>query len=295
MNQEKLQDAIGLLEDDLIEEVDRLRQERDREKNFTDISSLTENKPSSISKLSRHRKFVRWGSLAASLCVLVGASYFWAMGGLKNTDDSAMDHFFISAEKEEAQNMEIYPGQEAPVVSDEANSAAGSKAPETAETTSKDTQEMKPTDSAVEPPSLLLLTAATEQTTGAGIPGTRGGYHWTFENEDGTTTATIADSPHPLLWEDFINRFQTTDPTVAMKFTNAPGTPESITVQCWNEKHWGDVNAESEMLISFATDLTLTKPTLTLKEGTYIYLVTVQWDRGSVDYAFCATYERSTP
>ena len=85
MTQEQLQDALGMIDDDLIESVDKLRQEReasshsspnydfipDSIRTLTDPSNTSNGTFQGFRKKLVRREIVKWGSLAASVCLLV--------------------------------------------------------------------------------------------------------------------------------------------------------------------------------------------------------------------------------
>ncbi len=73
MREEKIHDALNLLDDDLIGEVEYLRSR----------------------KRSNSRKWMSWGAMAACVCIVMGSLYAGLLGGLKSfdagTEGSAME------------------------------------------------------------------------------------------------------------------------------------------------------------------------------------------------------------
>lgn len=133
----------------------------------------------------------------------------------------------------------------------------------------------KPTSK--EPPVLIVL-----DSTGIGVEASKGTYTWTYDNGDGTRAGVCADSSHPLQWQTFLVPMTTCDDTVELEFAVQP---QEISIQCWNDGCWGDVNAEGETA-------TLDENILQLKEGGYIYEVVATWTgenlaaEGTVYYGF---------
>ena len=82
MTHEQLQDALGMIDDDLIESVDKLRQERES-------STMSDRIFHSFRKKIIQREIIKWGSLAASICLLVGVGFLWTVGGSKTAEEAA--------------------------------------------------------------------------------------------------------------------------------------------------------------------------------------------------------------
>lgn len=128
-----------------------------------------------------------------------------------------------------------------------------------------------------EPPVLNVL-----DSTSTGIEANEGTYTWSYDNGDGTQSGVCADSPHPLEWQKFLDPMTTSDDTVELSFDVQP---QEISVQCWSDAYWGDVNAKAE-------DVRLNGNTLELKDGGYIYEVVAKWTgenlaaEGTVYYGF---------
>ena len=274
MTQEQFQDVLGMIDDDLIESVDKLRQQRDA--HATDEDTLLQPKPISkntaASFLQNHRRFLRWGSLAACVCVLVGVSWIWAMSQRSGTSDSAINEntFYSNEEvKQEAVKQEgVIADEEFSLAPVESLNSAGTL-PETA------------SDRSI-PPALYVVTDKDS------IRASCGNYDWCYDTGNGTKESVTACGAHPLDLEDTIARLTTTLPSVQLQFMSAPCDPYQITIHCWSEDCWGDLEAASEAL-------TLTDGQLLLKEGGYIYQVTAKWSSGSASYCFYIQYTSVAP
>ena len=114
-----------------------------------------------------------------------------------------------------------------------------------------------------EPPALNIVSGETS------VSALRGAYWWQKTNDDGTETATIADSAHPLDCEDLLPPFETTGTTATLEFAVEPSAVSSV--RCWSDEHWGDTSADNE-------DVVVSGNTFTLKPGGYIYEITAEWD-----------------
>lgn len=126
-----------------------------------------------------------------------------------------------------------------------------------------------------EPPRLTIM--CDETAFGA----LRGTYSWQKRNSDGTSTATEADSAHPLDCENQFLRFETAETTADLHFTENPDA--ILSIQCWSEDHWGDPGADSE---SAAID----GYEIELKPGGYIYEVIAEWSTEKSGYGGRACY-----
>lgn len=128
----------------------------------------------------------------------------------------------------------------------------------------QDTDNPKNPDVILEnPPSLTVISGETA------IGALLGTYSWEKRNSDGTSTGTEVDSAHPLDCEDWLERFETTKGTATLYFTENPNS--ILSVQCWNEKYWGDATANSE-------SVSVNGYEIELKQGGYIYEVKAEWN-----------------
>ena len=133
----------------------------------------------------------------------------------------------------------------------------------------------KPTSK--EPPALKVLNS-----TCIGIEANKGTYTWTYDNGDGTQTGVCADSSHPLEWQEFLIPMPTADSTVELYFDVEP---QEITIRCWSDAHWGQVDANEEKV-------SIQGNKMELKAGGYIYEVIATWTgenlaaEGTVHYGF---------
>ena len=118
----------------------------------------------------------------------------------------------------------------------------------------------KPT--AQEPPA-LKITDGTGQAITAGL----GTHEWNWDRGDGTWTGVCADSTHPLEWQEFLTPLITQTDTVELSFAVQP---QSVTVHCWSDAAWGDVNAIEERV-------SVTGNTIQIQEGGYVFEVIATW------------------
>ena len=117
MNIDNLHDALNLLDDDLIEEVDGLRSER------------------KLQTKKRSRKWVaRWTSLAAAFVLFVvsayavGALWMRGFGGAKKSDSSVMVEENTTIKEESStteEDKEALPSQQESTVTDNSSAATG--------------------------------------------------------------------------------------------------------------------------------------------------------------------------
>lgn len=133
----------------------------------------------------------------------------------------------------------------------------------------------KPTSK--EPPALKVL-----DSTCIGIEANKGTYTWSYDNGDGTQSGVCADSSHPLESQEFLIPMTTADDTVELNFEVQP---QELTVRCWSDAYWGQVNAKEE-------SVTINGNMMELKDGGYIYEVVATWTgenlaaEGTVYYGF---------
>ena len=114
-----------------------------------------------------------------------------------------------------------------------------------------------------------ILDVISDNTLCTAILGT---YSWERRNIDGTTTATEADSAHPLDCKDVLVQLDTTEETALLRFQKEPDA--ILSVRCWSDEYWHDPAAEGEA-VTFNGD------EIELKQGGYIYEVAAQWSTES--------------
>ena len=102
---------------------------------------------------------------------------------------------------------------------------------------------------------------------GGSAEAVRGTYSWMYDRGDGIWMGVEADSMHPLQMQDLLTPFVTADETIELLF-DVP--PQDITVRCWSDAQWGEMDAPGEFLIPDGTNLEL-------KPGGYIYELTAMW------------------
>ncbi len=258
MTQEQFQDALGMIDDDLIESVDKLRQERD----FHSISE----QPSSLQVFSSFRKkilrreVIKWGSLAASLCLLVGIGFLWSVGG-NSTADLAGEADNLFSMMEDAEDIHMEAVQEAK--------------PETTSPTKPETSSATLSS----PPNLYILTKE-----GDSIRAMTGTYSWRWTDSNGQIHGVDADSPHPLQAQKYLPIIETTEPSLQLQFDiSTHGEPYDRRIQCWSDEYWDMIDMEGQQLA-------ITNDSISLLEGGYIYELTARWNHGTVHYAFYVFY-----
>ena len=108
-----------------------------------------------------------------------------------------------------------------------------------------------------------------------------GAYVWQKRNSDGTSTETQTDSPHPLDCESLLFKYETSETTAALNFSENPSS--ILNIQCWNEKYWNNHDASGE-------NITIDSYEIELKPGGYIYEVVAEWDTKKSGYGGIAHY-----
>ena len=141
----------------------------------------------------------------------------------------------------------------------------------------------KPTSK--EPPILTI-----QDGSGSEINANLGTYSWTYANDDGTMSGICADSSHPLEWKEFLAPLTTDYETVTLHF-DVP--PQELTIRCWSDDHWGQMNAKSKTVSLDGWDLEL-------KKGGYIYEVIATWTgenlaaEGTAYYGFYVIHDNQS-
>lgn len=125
------------------------------------------------------------------------------------------------------------------------------------------------------PPVLRIL-----DSTGQSAETIRGTYSWMYDRGDGIWMGVEADSMHPLQMQDLLTPFVTADETIELLF-DVP--PQDITVRCWSDAQWGEVDASGEIVV-------LEEDHLKLRNGAYIYEVCVSWTGETLAAAGTAHY-----
>ena len=125
------------------------------------------------------------------------------------------------------------------------------------------------------PPVLRIL-----DSTGQSAEAVRGTYSWMYDRGDGIWIGVEADSMHPLQMQDLLTPFVTSDETIELLF-DVP--PQDITVRCWNDAQWGEVDASGEIVV-------LEEDHLKLRNGAYIYEVCASWTGENLAAAGTAHY-----
>lgn len=259
MKNDKLLNAIGQVDDELIQEAETvIRPEGLGEK----------NKAVSIG-------WRRWGACAAALLVVAGLGYGALsqlhMGstssGSQETASYQEDAEIAAEDTAEAAAEAMESPQSEETAPAQGNSAAEKATVEDAE--SGDAQEGAYYSAQVNGTDLLL-----------------GGFSWSVVGEDGEVTSTISDSAFILDCKDLVPTVEGVGGTVTLTFDAAP---DSLTAQAYPADSWGLSWDEAE-----ATDLTVDGLTVTLPDSTsgWIVVATAEWaDSGdSTPYGTCSYY-----
>jgi len=114
------------------------------------------------------------------------------------------------------------------------------------------------------------------------VPGLKCTTSWHYENPDGTGTGIEACGMGPLQAKEYMEPLVTDSGRAWLNFELAP---DSVTVQCWDAKHFGEYNVEGapvqvEVLAADAADGSWSESiSIPLKEGSWVYEVTAKWTR----------------
>ena len=267
MTQEQLQDALGMINDDLIESVDKLRQQRDRSHA---MDSSNNNILQGFRKKIIRREVLKWGSLAASICLLVGVGFLWKVGGNTTADlANEADIHYSKQENAEAILEDKKNGTQSP-----SSDKPFEVSPETSTTTSPETAPA----SISSPPDLYIVTEEADF-----VRAMRGTYSWHWPTEEGTMMIE-ADSYHPLQSQKFLTLLETAGASVQLQFdTSIHGEPYAVSVQCWSDEYWDQISVDG-------LPLTVTDGQIPLQEGGTIYQVQAKWSSGVAYYAFYVYY-----
>lgn len=116
---------------------------------------------------------------------------------------------------------------------------------------------------------------------------------WHYEKPDGTGTGIEACGSGPLGSKEYMEPLVTESGRAWLNFELSP---DSVSVQCWNAKHFGSYDVEGErvnveVLVADDADGTSTKSfSIPLKKGSWVYEVTAKWERskygGTVYFGF---------
>ena len=276
-----LEDALGMIDDDLIESVDKLRQQRDASPVFSsdsyvskeelihsvhditpvhDLDSLTKKATGFTQKIIR-REIFKWSGLAACLCLFVGIGFLWQTKGNTKAD------LAIDADVHYSDNK-ASEAEDSSYILDVQDNGSASTSPETL-----------PAAGHVIPSLYLNISDMI-------IQAMAGTHSWSWEDVNGLICYTEADSIHPLDASHLLPRIHTTESSLHLQFEDIYGTPDHLSIQCWSEDHWNDTTANSVII-------TPDDDTISLLEGGHIYEITAAWERGTVRYSFYACYTPS--
>jgi hypothetical protein len=252
MKQEKLMDAIGQVDDRLVEEAEQV----------TRLSG---------GQITRRTNWKRWGGLAALLVLVIG---IWAGGtGLRNWSEnqysgsSSSDMAASVNEGTTADGSEIAESEEA--------------APEEAEPASGDTEESAEEESAAEDQSQAQGADKSQATLteppmllvdGTQLALRSGSYDWTLEDGSGSAHTVIACGADVLQMEDTIDTISDWD-SDQLTFTAAEGKLTSLTAVAYPGDSWDSEDAEP-------ISLTVEGTTVYLPDGenNWILELTTTWE-----------------
>lgn len=119
---------------------------------------------------------------------------------------------------------------------------------------------------------------------------TRGGYGWSYVDENGKTQHTLADSSHILAWPELndIRIDESIPDGLELKLT-CSYKPKSVAVTRFPLEAWHqDASAEAEILPGEAVEVRDTdEGYIMTAEAGYVYLVEAEWEEGRVEFGFC--------
>jgi hypothetical protein len=246
MKQEKLMDAIGQVDDRLVEEAEQV----------TRLSG---------GQIPRRTNWKRWGGLAALLVLVIG---IWAGGtGLRNWNEnqysgsSSSDMAASVNEGTTADGSEIAESEEA--APEDAEPAAGDTV-ESAEEESAAEDQSQAQGAVTEPPMLLV--------DGTQLALRSGSYDWTVEDGSGSAHTVIACGADVLQMEDTIDVLSDWD-SDQLTFTAAEGNLTSLTAVAYPGDSWDSEDAEP-------ITLTVEGTTVYLPDGEndWILELTTTWE-----------------
>lgn len=255
MTQEQLQDALGMIDDDLIETVDNLRQQRD---DSDSSNNLFHNFRKKIIRLEA----VKWGSVAAGICLLVGVGFLWSVGGNTTADmANESDNQYSKQENAEA-------------VMDDSKNGAQSLLPDKPFENSPETAPAAISS----PPELYIVTEEN-----ISLRAMKGTYSWSWTTDKGRMFVE-SDSYHPLDSQKYLTPMKTAKPSVQLQFdTSTHGEPYAVSVRCWSDAYWNRTDVDG-------CPLSVTNGQISLQEGGTIYQVIAKWSSGTAYYAFYVYY-----
>lgn len=134
-----------------------------------------------------------------------------------------------------------------------------------------------------EPP-FLDLEYRTDMAVAA-VMTTRGGYKWSYVDGNGETQSVVTDSDHIMASKDIVD-VRIEDPVdIKLLFSEEP---ESVKAVRWPSELRGgqeDISnlPEGENILVEKDGET---PVLKSVEAGYVYLITAEWENGTVDYGF---------
>lgn len=134
-----------------------------------------------------------------------------------------------------------------------------------------------------EPPALTVIYGENNS-----IEALWGTTSWKYQNEDGAWTGFEADSIHPLAAKEYMPCLELL-PVITSSGSHLKvkmqwdAVPDKTSVRCWNEKDWGQPDAESEELQvrTLLLDSNIETEPITsveLKDGNYVYEVIAEWN-----------------
>lgn len=149
-----------------------------------------------------------------------------------------------------------------------------------------------------EPPEGILITPEEAVTL------TSGGYHWTYQNADGTAVSTIADQVSRPLPEESLMPVVISSQYAETVYALVPGStayeptnslgylvkldwetmPTSVTYACWPDTVWENSRTPEESVSAYGDCAFYAKP------GGYVYEIVATWDNTGAGYHGSANY-----
>lgn len=242
-----LHDAIGLLDEELLEETDRLRTAPRKQ------------------KLPIRRY---WAAAACLVMLLGGTLAYWFVSNTLRCGSAAPAQF----------NMQSAPMENA---AEAQRSAEDSSAPEAAPENKSPATNSAKTESAEEAPAPASGGIGMDQGERSEPPVlvidhvtlTSGNYTWTVQQEGGTARTVTACGAHPM--DDLENLPMLCGGSQDITL-DWPAAPDSVTVRCWQVGQ--DQSQEQEAVLDGNT--------LSSQPGDWVYEVCAKFEQGEATYAF---------
>lgn len=151
-------------------------------------------------------------------------------------------------------------------------------------------EQIYPEPDTTQPPELSVTYSKPEGVVTASCM--RGGYEWSYTDENGQSVSTNSDGSHVLTWEDLPWMQMTEETKMTMAFTYEP---DQVAVVCWKKNQQAEAKRTSGDSITdgehVRVDETEDGFVFTAKPD-YVYQITGTWTEGTVEYGFGTTAEK---